>query len=266
MNSSRTVDQVESTSRFVVHCIVGGYLLDWLVRLPVLAHDGAAFQNWARDQNCARWLDQRAICSSYVQYYIGLEGTAMFIKCLLLLIIIPLVCKFKRIGLLEAYQDAWKIFALLQFLSFACMLFYAVFYTMSSQHWSAYSRIIGILNLVVAAVMFSAIEMLRRRLRQLIKRRHTVSAAAYSDKLDCLEEVNYGDIRFVAAYADASCPVCLVDLEQDMVCQLPCRHVFHAACIKEWLKDPSRCQCPLRCAENPLEPTPQEIGAPSPEV
>lgn len=44
------------------------------------------------------------------------------------------------------------------------------------------------------------------------------------------------------AKANTSCAVCLSDLDaKDLVKELPCRHVFHASCIDEWLNRSSLC-------------------------
>ena len=50
-----------------------------------------------------------------------------------------------------------------------------------------------------------------------------------------------------------SCAICLGDLiPGDEAQQLPCKHLFHTHCIREWLLRSS--QCPLRCPQQLLPP------------
>ena len=44
---------------------------------------------------------------------------------------------------------------------------------------------------------------------------------------------------------DRECPICLEDFKEgDPVKRLPCGHIFHAACVKEWVVE-VRGVCPL---------------------
>lgn len=53
--------------------------------------------------------------------------------------------------------------------------------------------------------------------------------------------------------AGPACSVCLVDFEHnDMLCRLPCMHVFHKDCVHKWLRNSSKL-CPL-CKHNVMEP------------
>lgn len=50
-----------------------------------------------------------------------------------------------------------------------------------------------------------------------------------------------------------TCVVCLCDFEQgEHVTRLPCRHMFHTACVSEWLS--LRGRCPMRCPGAVLPP------------
>lgn len=50
-----------------------------------------------------------------------------------------------------------------------------------------------------------------------------------------------------------TCPICLEDFEEnDDAVQLPCEHVFHRQCAREWLVRSNF--CPLRCPEIVLPP------------
>lgn len=44
------------------------------------------------------------------------------------------------------------------------------------------------------------------------------------------------------------CTICLMDFARgDRIAQLPCGHVYHSACINEWLE--VRPRCPMRCPQ-----------------
>ncbi|CAE7628670.1 RNF148 [Symbiodinium pilosum] len=51
-----------------------------------------------------------------------------------------------------------------------------------------------------------------------------------------------------------NCIICLSDFEPNCkVTRLACGHIFHAACIKNWLVDAAHDTCPYRCHEDPLD-------------
>jgi Ring finger domain len=53
---------------------------------------------------------------------------------------------------------------------------------------------------------------------------------------------------------DCTCSICLTDLALgDRVGDLPCRHLFHAKCLKDWIRRRNR-RCPLCMAAIPLAP------------
>eukprot|EP00928_Gymnodinium_smaydae_P075804 TRINITY_DN58819_c0_g1_i1.p1 TRINITY_DN58819_c0_g1~~TRINITY_DN58819_c0_g1_i1.p1 ORF type:complete len:179 (-),score=14.36 TRINITY_DN58819_c0_g1_i1:46-582(-) len=50
---------------------------------------------------------------------------------------------------------------------------------------------------------------------------------------------------------DGTCSICLEEFQsQDLLAELPCRHVFHAPCAHQWMYSStisSRTVCPMRC-------------------
>ena len=66
--------------------------------------------------------------------------------------------------------------------------------------------------------------------------------------------------RSLLEVGDAICTICLDEYELTRIRtgtdirKLPCKHVFHALCIEEWLKSPQNApNCPL-CKCNPFQP------------
>jgi hypothetical protein len=66
--------------------------------------------------------------------------------------------------------------------------------------------------------------------------------------------------RSLLEVGDAICTICLDEYELTRirtgtdVRKLPCKHVFHALCIEEWIKSPQNApNCPL-CKSNPFQP------------
>lgn len=47
------------------------------------------------------------------------------------------------------------------------------------------------------------------------------------------------------ARPDDSCAVCLAELWESKVCELHCKHLFHAKCLEKWLRKAPRPVCPL---------------------
>lgn len=53
-------------------------------------------------------------------------------------------------------------------------------------------------------------------------------------------------MEYRKASSSTTCVICLEDfLEDDRICVLPCKHVFHTDCAKRWLTRELR--CPLHC-------------------
>mmetsp|Transcript_62613 Transcript_62613/g.116473 ORF Transcript_62613/g.116473 Transcript_62613/m.116473 type:complete len:257 (-) Transcript_62613:143-913(-) len=82
-------------------------------------------------------------------------------------------------------------------------------------------------------------------------------AAAVSKELDASQPPSIE--RFVCGRgeagaeeqpADASCAICLSEFnEEELLARLPCRHVFHAACLDRWFANATRTTwCPYRCS------------------
>jgi Ring finger domain len=62
---------------------------------------------------------------------------------------------------------------------------------------------------------------------------------------------------------ECTCSICLNDLVVgDRVGDLPCHHLFHAACLKDWIRRRNR-RCPLCMAAIPLAPKVQRQQQPS---
>ncbi|ETM97268.1 hypothetical protein PPTG_20392 [Phytophthora nicotianae INRA-310] len=63
------------------------------------------------------------------------------------------------------------------------------------------------------------------------------------------------------------CPICLIDFEDgEDVRNLPCKHIFHVACIDEWLKRNTSCpmcksNVDLGAVDITVESTPARGGA-----
>lgn len=80
--------------------------------------------------------------------------------------------------------------------------------------------------------------------QDMLNRRRGLTSSA----IDRLEKFRWGEQRPGGAAAQSQCMVCLSDFAADEeVRRLPCGHMFHAACIDEWLR---RCtDCPI-CKAN----------------
>jgi Ring finger domain len=63
-------------------------------------------------------------------------------------------------------------------------------------------------------------------------------------------------------FGECTCSICLNDLVMgDRVGDLPCHHLFHAACLKDWIRRRNR-RCPLCMAAIPLAPKVQRQQQP----
>eukprot|EP00411_Alexandrium_monilatum_P120926 CAMPEP_0175641626 /NCGR_PEP_ID=MMETSP0097-20121207/4855_1 /TAXON_ID=311494 /ORGANISM="Alexandrium monilatum, Strain CCMP3105" /LENGTH=291 /DNA_ID=CAMNT_0016947403 /DNA_START=22 /DNA_END=897 /DNA_ORIENTATION=+ len=66
-----------------------------------------------------------------------------------------------------------------------------------------------------------------------------------------LEACEFAEVPVTARTEDARCSICFEDIESsDVVLPLPCRHVFHAQCLGQWLRRSEA--CPLRCPDTLL--------------
>jgi len=56
----------------------------------------------------------------------------------------------------------------------------------------------------------------------------------------------FAEVPEAARTHDTKCAICLADYKcSDLVLPLPCRHVFHLECLREWLQTGTT--CPMRC-------------------
>uniref|UniRef100_A0A7S4RS24 RING-type domain-containing protein n=1 Tax=Alexandrium monilatum TaxID=311494 RepID=A0A7S4RS24_9DINO len=70
-------------------------------------------------------------------------------------------------------------------------------------------------------------------------------------KFIVLEACEFARAPEAAKVRHATCAICLVDYEDsDAVLPLPCGHVFHSACLSQWLLHAET--CPLRCTDTIL--------------
>jgi len=61
---------------------------------------------------------------------------------------------------------------------------------------------------------------------------------------------------------DSTCAICQVKMNMgDMVCRLPCHHVYHVGCIDTWLRVKTSCPLDNLCIEKMLQQTPPEPTA-----
>eukprot|EP00931_Biecheleriopsis_adriatica_P111532 TRINITY_DN8592_c0_g1_i4.p1 TRINITY_DN8592_c0_g1~~TRINITY_DN8592_c0_g1_i4.p1 ORF type:complete len:277 (-),score=46.99 TRINITY_DN8592_c0_g1_i4:107-937(-) len=246
----------------VVGILAAFYFIDWLLRYPILIQDSTVLQTqrWRVENACLR-RDPRMLCSSWVSYYFFMEGSLCGVKLLLLLVVGVLSCRFWRIGgLLVAHVDVWKLLALIQIINFANVTLYAMFFASSFRQWKQESLPVGILVMLFSTWPPLAGEVGRRKLGQLHRSRLDLETSAHSKAVESLPETTFKELsEDMPSQEDQSCPVCLEEFaEEDAVCQLPCKHTFHADCIRGWLKDRHR-GCPMRCTEHPLG-APQVVG------
>lgn len=67
------------------------------------------------------------------------------------------------------------------------------------------------------------------------------------DKPGAIKVFVFGRERQVEL-GDKCCTICLMDFARgDRLAQLPCGHIYHSACINEWLE--VRPRCPMRCPQ-----------------
>ena len=70
---------------------------------------------------------------------------------------------------------------------------------------------------------------------------------------------NHRRIKRKEVKENAVCPICYEELRHfEKVCELPCKHLFHDKCIREWFKRESNCpMCRKVLGENPNMPDEQ---------
>lgn len=74
------------------------------------------------------------------------------------------------------------------------------------------------------------------------------------------EELVPENFTFDEPLASGSCYICLEDFVLGVaLSKLPCKHVFHKACVMSWIKEKN--QCPLRCRPAKSLTQEQERGA-----
>lgn len=134
---------------------------------------------------------------------------------------------------------------------------------------SAYMRnlmtvIITIELSIVAIAFILAVVVFSFAVRPVMANRHS-SQGATKEQLSKLPVITYNPENCSAH----SCSICLCDFEQDEVLrQLPCSstmHIFHAACVDEWLMQ--KLSCPI-CRDDPLNPraSPSSSQVPPPPL
>jgi hypothetical protein len=79
------------------------------------------------------------------------------------------------------------------------------------------------------------------------RRRQTVTPSEFDHR-----QVELGDVQ-----NETKCSICLDEFKRgENVCELPCKHIFHDGCVREWLKREATCpvcRLPLRPNEEHRE-------------
>jgi len=206
-----------------------------------------------------------------------IEVGIVFCKLLLMAVAMSILCRFTKFGgISEVHPDIWKCLALLQTTSFLSVVLSAFYFVVAHDYLDFGTRFWHSVALTVSVFPLIFAEFGRRRCNWLVRLGlEQLEREKVLSRLQRLPSVQFRSLSCgTGDLQQDSCAICLSDfVEDDAVCQLPCRHVFHTECIRGWylsccglLVHPAecsaRCACPMRCSgpEEARAPDPATIG------
>eukprot|EP00931_Biecheleriopsis_adriatica_P074474 TRINITY_DN48522_c0_g1_i1.p1 TRINITY_DN48522_c0_g1~~TRINITY_DN48522_c0_g1_i1.p1 ORF type:complete len:272 (+),score=27.60 TRINITY_DN48522_c0_g1_i1:41-856(+) len=257
------VDTLQIAFKRVLRCILLGYAIEAVTKCIFLALVGAIGQDHGHNANCEE-ADERLVCRGWLKYYRVFEAFVIAFKaCLAAVTTYRLVCRSQGLNqeVGEAVSSLLKIFAVSSCIS---VIFYVTQYAAAYGFLTESIRILGLLPFV-SVFQAVASELGRRRLDRIFKAYTEQQAEACTRSVE-LPQVEWRKLRLTETGTEEqpeeeeiSCSVCLIEFSpDDLVSQLPCKHCFHAECIRTWLSSSLTSRCPLRCQEDPMGLTASE--------
>jgi len=241
-------------------------LADMVIRGTMFGIHGSFFSDIAVGQGC-EWRDPRWICSGSVRLWPHIQVGIVFCKLVLMAVVISILCRFTKFGgISEVHPDIWKVLALLQATSFLSVVLSVFYFVVAFDYLDPGARSLHLVAMTVSVFLPIFVELGRRRCRQLVR----LGLA----QLECQKALSrlqgrFPSVRFRSLSCGTgdlqhdSCAICLSDfVEDDAVCQMPCKHIFHAECIRRWLLGSASSGCPMRCPglREAEAPAPASIG------
>jgi len=195
-----------------------------------------------------------------------IEVGIVFCKLLLMAVAMSILCRFTKFGgISEVHPDIWKCLALLQTTSFLSVVLSAFYFVVAHDYLDFGTRVWHSVALTVSIFPLIFAEFGRRRCNWLV--RLGLEQLEREKVLSRLQRFPSVQFRSLSCGTDDlqqdSCAICLSDfVEDDAVCQMPCKHIFHAECIRRWLLGSASSGCPMRCPglREAEAPAPASIG------
>mmetsp|Transcript_21761 Transcript_21761/g.47552 ORF Transcript_21761/g.47552 Transcript_21761/m.47552 type:complete len:295 (-) Transcript_21761:71-955(-) len=189
---------------------------------------------------------------------------ALFMKLLLLGSMFITTCSVEKYGAALVFKDLYNMLCFFRFLTLVLLSAWTFNLFTSWETSTNHNKLCSTGVIIVTIASLLCITKRYRSLsRSLRDARDAQEREARAKELDHLLEVEAGSLISNSSDSQLQCVICLQNLDsRDKVIQLPCRHIFHPDCIRDWLIDPKNTQCPYRCREDPRTPASTSVIEP----